>query len=228
MTPFSKLWDAACARKGGDAAVEAMLSRRLPREALRELSDASWLSEMSLRVFAAGFNLQVVRSKWPAFEEALEGFDPWRCAVLPDEALDRLAENPNLIRNRAKMESIRENAAFLRELADESATHAAAVFADWPITDFIGLVDLLKRRGSRLGGLTGQRVLRAQGVDGFILTPDVTAALIREGVVDAAPTSKPALAAVQTAFDVWRAESGRPMMQISRVLALTVEPGPTP
>ncbi len=89
-------------------------------------------------------------------------------------------------------------------------------------------MDLLKRRGSRLGGLTGQRVLRAQGVDGFILTPDVTAALIREGLMDGPPTSKTALSAIQTAFDVWRAESGRPMMQISRVLALTVEAEPKP
>ena len=53
---------------------------------------------------------------------------------------------------------------------------------------------------------------------------DVVAALTREGVIEGAPTSKKAMRAIQTAFDIWHAESGRPMMQISKVLALTVGP----
>jgi 3-methyladenine DNA glycosylase Tag len=61
------------------------------------------------------------------------------------------------------------------------------------------------------------------GVGGFVLSKDVVRALIREGVVDKAPTSQRDLARVQAAFDQWRAESGRPLGAISRTLACSIE-----
>ena len=51
---------------------------------------------------------------------------------------------------------------------------------------------------------------------------DVALALIREGVVDKPPSGKGALKKVQAAFNGWMEESGRPLTQISRVLAFTV------
>ena len=66
--------------------------------------------------------------------------------------------------------------------------------------------------------------LRRVGVDTPIMSRDVVAALIREGVVDKAVTAKRDLAKVQEAFDAWRGQSGRPLAQISRVLAASVGP----
>ena len=60
------------------------------------------------------------------------------------------------------------------------------------------------------------------GKENFILTRDVTSRLIAEGVVDKAPTSKRALAAVQNAFNIWREVSGQSFNVISRVLAQTI------
>ena len=60
------------------------------------------------------------------------------------------------------------------------------------------------------------------GKDTFVLTDDVVAALKAQGVVDKKPTGQRDLAAVQTAFNQWRSESGRPLCQISRLLAYTV------
>lgn len=222
MPAFAPIWDLAAARHGGDAALEALLDRPATPEALRAVSDAEWLGDMTRRVFSAGFSQKVVAARWPAFEAAFEGFDPGRCAMLDEDALDRLASDPGLIRNRAKIASVRENAAFLRALAEAHGKPAGHVFADWPAEDHVGLLALLKTEGTRLGGITGAYLLRGRGVDGFILTPDVTAALNREGVISGAGTSKSAMRALQAAFDGWRAETGRPMMQLSRVLALSV------
>ena len=83
----------------------------------------------------------------------------------------------------------------------------------------MGLLLVLKAEGSRLGGTTGQYFLRAMGKDSFILTRDVVARLVAEGVVDKAPTSKRALNEVQAAFNTWRDQSGRSLKVISRVLA---------
>jgi 3-methyladenine DNA glycosylase Tag len=224
MTPFARLWQAAVDRMGGHAAVESQLQRPLAPDALRATPDHVWLSDMGRRVFEAGHGAQAVAERWEAFETALDGFDPVRCAELTDPQLAWLADDPRLIADPDAMATIRENARFLRALVEETGEAAAHRFADWPGHDFIGLLDLLARRGAGLGGLTGQYLLRGRGVDGFILSDHVTRALIREGVVAHPPASRPDMTAVQTAFDLWRSESGRPMMQISKVLALTEAP----
>ena len=90
--------------------------------------------------------------------------------------------------------------------------------------DQIGLMEHLKKHASRLGGSTAMYFLRFSGWDAFILSQDVVKALIREGVIDKAPTSKAALRAVQDAFNAWTKESRRPQRDVSRILALSVGP----
>ncbi len=80
----------------------------------------------------------------------------------------------------------------------------------------------LARRGCQLGGLSAPRVLRMAGTDTFIPTDDVVAALRAQGLVDRAPTSQRDLAAVQAAFNAWQMQSGRPLCQLSAMLAFTV------
>jgi len=77
----------------------------------------------------------------------------------------------------------------------------------------------LKRRGGRLGGATGPRVLRALGKDTFILTPDVQKGLKSAGAELSSATSKAGLATAQAAFNAWHEKSRLPLCAISRVLA---------
>lgn len=63
------------------------------------------------------------------------------------------------------------------------------------------------------------------GKDSYLMSKDVVAALIAEGVVDKPPSSARALRAVQEAFNIWAAESGRPLAHISRTLACSVDSG---
>ena len=81
----------------------------------------------------------------------------------------------------------------------------------------------MRREGSRLGGMTGPFFLREVGRDTFLLTTDVVRALWREKVVKDGATSKRDLAAVQQAFNAWHEESGRPLCQLSRILAFSVD-----
>ena len=60
------------------------------------------------------------------------------------------------------------------------------------------------------------------GKDTFVPSYDVVAALNAQKIVDKAPTSLRDLATVQAAFNQWHAESGRPMCQLSMMLAYTV------
>src|SRR3546814_2874589 len=176
---------------------------------------------MTRRVFQAGFNWSVVDAKWPGFEVAFDGFDVNRCALMSDDDLDRLLSDPRVVRNGVKLRSVRENAAFLLDLGAEHGS-AARLFADWPSERFAGLLELLKARGSRLGGLAGSLALRSLGKDSFLLSGDVVTALRREGVIDGPIGSRRAMQAIQAAFNGWMEESGRGLSQISRVLAATV------
>jgi 3-methyladenine DNA glycosylase Tag len=222
LNSFETIWRRAAARKGGEDALEALMPTVRTADGLRAIADDRWLAEMSKRIFQAGFNWSVVEKKWAGFEAAFDGFDPGRCAMLSDDDIDRLLKDSAIVRNAVKILAVRENAAFLCDLAREHGS-AGAFFADWPADDFAGLLGVLKKRGSRLSGTTGQYFLRFMGKDSFLLSKDVAAALIAEGVVDKPPSSARALRAVQEAFNDWAAQSGRPLAHISRVLACGID-----
>lgn len=222
MRAFADIRAQAAARKGGEAAMAALLPAVKSAEALAAIPDDRWLSTISRCVFQAGFSWSVVEKKWPGFEAAFWGFDPNRCRMMSDEDLDALLKDSRIIRNGAKVASVRVNAALLVDLAAEHGS-AASVFATWPADDYTGLLDLLRTRGDRLGGGAGMMAMRFMGRDGWVTSPDMVKALVREGVIDGAPDTKKARKAIQAAFSGWAAESGAPFAHISRILAMSVD-----
>jgi len=221
MRHFDEIYALAEANKGSAAAVEAEIPQSTAREDLALIGDDRWLSRFSKHVFSAGFNWKVIENKWPGFEEAFHGFDVARCAMMDDAWFDALLQDTRIVRHGAKIQSVRDNAVFLQDLAAEHGS-AAKAFATWPATDYVGLLDLLKKRGTRLGGNTGSYALRFMGVDSLIFSTDVVARLVAEGVVDKAPTSKTAQRAAQEAVNTWMQQSGRGLTAVSRVLAMSV------
>lgn len=69
--------------------------------------------------------------------------------------------------------------------------------------------------------MSAPRFLRMVGKDTFILSEDVVAALKAQDIIDKAPTSLKDLAVVQAVFNQWQAQSGRPLCQLSAMLAYT-------
>jgi 3-methyladenine DNA glycosylase Tag len=184
--------------------------------------DDRWLSMMTRLVFSAGFVWRVIEAKWPGFEAAFQGFDPITLAMLPGPDVDALGEDARIVRNRQKINATFENAQFVLDVAQTHGSFGAFV-AQWPEDDIVSLWAVLKKRGARLGGDTGPRLLRWMGKPSFILSRDVVAALVDAGVVTKKPTSKTALKAVQAAFNTWQAESGLNHSQMSMILALSID-----
>lgn len=220
MLHFDELFDIAAGRHGGDDALNAKLSRPKSAADLAAIPEDRWLSTLTKCVFQAGFNWKVIEAKWDGFEAAFDGFDVGRCAMMDDDRFDALLQDTRIVRNGAKIATVRDNAAFLLELRDGGG--AGQVLGGWPSEDYIGLLEKLKSDGSRLGGTTGQYAMRFSGRDSFILSRDVTARLIGEGVIDKPATSRTAMRAVQAAFNTWMDQSGRSLTEISRVLAMSV------
>ena len=197
------------------------VERPLPQKSLAEIADDRWLSMMTKCVFNAGFNWRVIDNKWQGFETAFDGFSIGRCAMMHDEWFDELLSDKRIVRNGQKIQSVQRNAVFVGERAALAGGFGKFI-AEWPNTDYIGLLRILKSEGGRLGGTTGQYFLRNMGKDSFILTRDVTARLVAEGVIDKPATSKRAMQAVQKAFNTWQEQSGESFNVISRVLAQSV------
>jgi len=220
--PFKTIRARAEKRKGGANELEKLLPRKPSASALTKLSDDRILAEMTKRVFSAGFSWSVIDSKWPGFEDAFLEYSPAKLAFQPDDFWDGLLVDTRIVRNGAKISSVRENAAFIQELAKEHGSFGKFL-AKWPSSDEIGLLDLLSKRGSRLGGNTGQMFLRFVGWDGFVTSQDVVACL-REAGLDIAEEvkSKGDLAKVQAQFNAWAEETGLPYAHLSRICALSV------
>jgi 3-methyladenine DNA glycosylase Tag len=222
LRSFAEIRARAADRKGGEAALAALLPTMKTAADLAAIPDDRWLSMMSRCVFQAGFSWKVVESKWPGTEAAFWDFSPARCRAMSDEEFDALLKDSRIIRNGAKVRSVQNNAALVMALAAEYGTVGRAV-GDWPADDYIGLLDLLKKRGDRLGGGAGMMALRFMGRDGWVTSPDMVRALAAEGVIDGSVDSQKSRRAIQAAFSQWSAEEGLPFAHISRILAMSVD-----
>ena len=221
MRTFDEILQIAADRKGGRDAVLADIPKPLTADALAAIPDDRWLAAMARGIFQAGISWTVVNNKWPGIEEAFDGFDIGRTALMSDDRLDQLLADTRIIRSPPKVVAIQQNAVFIQETAAEAGSFGRKI-GDWPGEDFASLLDWLKKQGQRLGGNTGAYMLRTMGKDGFMMSGDVVARLVEEGVIDGPPTSKRAMAAVQGAFNTWADQSGQPLTTISRVLAQSI------
>lgn len=221
MRDYKWLHEFCLNRFGSAKALEAMLPQPRSDAELRALSDDRYLSLISLRIFRAGLKHSLVDAKWPAFEQVFFGFDPEKVVLMGAERLENLMQDARLIRHLGKLKSVPRNAQFILDVRREKGSFGTLI-ADWPVTDIVGLWKYLAKHGSQLGGLSAPRFLRMAGKDTFIPTDDMVAALKAQDVIDKAPTSLKDLAAVQAAFNQWQVESGRPLCQLSVMLAHTV------
>ena len=222
MTAFKTIRARAEKRKGGPKALAKLLPAKPDPKALAGLGDDRILAEMTKRVFCAGFAWNVIESKWPGFEKAFLGFKPGPLTLQPDEFWDDLMKDTRIVRNGAKIMSVRANASFVRDIAGEHGSFGKFL-AKWPPSDEAGLLELLSKRGSRLGGNTGQMMLRFLGWDGFVTSRDVVACLRDAGLdVSETVTSKRDLAKVQAQFNAWAEETGLPYQHLSRICAMSI------
>ena len=222
MTSFKTIRARAAKRKGGEKALASLLPKVPSAAALARLPDDRVLAEMAKRIFSAGFVWRVIESKWPGFEAAFLKFEPKRLLFQPDEFWEGLASDARIVRNPQKIKAVRENARFVADIAQEHGSFGKFL-AKWPADDQLGLIDVLGKRGARLGGNTGQYFLRFIGKDSFIVSRDVALCLRDAGLdIAAEPTSKKDLRKIQDQLNAWARESGLPMTHVSRICAMSI------
>ena len=222
MKSFAAIRKRAAERKGGDKVLSSLLGPTLDNAKVARIRDDRVLSTMAERVFAAGFVWLVIEQKWPGFEAAFLGFEPKKLLFQPDEFWEQLAKDDRIVRNPQKIKSVRDNAAFVDRVSRENGSFGKFL-AKWPADDQVGLMAYLGKNGSRLGGNTGQYLLRWIGWDGFIVSGDFVLAL-RDAGLDIAenPTSQKDLKKVQDQMNAWAKETSLPRSHIGRILSMSI------
>src|SRR5262245_10257769 len=222
MTSFKTIRSRAARRKGGEVVLAALLPKVASPKALAKLGDDRVLAEMTRRIFSAGFVWSVIEAKWPGFEAAFLQFDAKRLLAQPYEFWERLTGDTRIVRNPQKIMAVRANAGFVADIAAEHGSFGR-LLAQWPADDQVGLTDLLARAGARLGGYTGQYLLRFIGRDSFITSTDVVACLRDAGLdISEKPSSRKDLRKIQDQFNAWARETGLPYTHLSRICALSI------
>ncbi len=78
-----------------------------------------YLEVMTKAVFQSGMSWKVVNAKWPGFRSGFGGFDVAAVAAMDESAIDTLASDTRIIRNRRKIVATVHNAQRLIELDEE-------------------------------------------------------------------------------------------------------------
>ena len=221
-TSYKNLYELAALNRGGVNELEAILPRAKTTAELAAQTDDLYLSMMTRCVFRAGFVWRVIDNKWPGFEAAFSQFNPLAIAHYSDEKLEELAKDTRIVRNFTKIVSVRHNAMYVLDRQHSHGSFAKFI-AEWPDDDLVGLWLELKKQGSRLGGNSGPMMLRSMGKDTFLLTKDVSDALVNQGLMKKfSPTAQRDMRLVAEIFADLREQSGRSLCEISRILACTV------
>ena len=219
---YDELYQRACEQKGGEAEVEALLPSSASKQHLKTLGSDRYLAEFTRKVFQSGFVWRIVNNKWPNFEEVFWNFDIERLLMMPEDMLERKANDPGIIRNYSKVKTVLQNALMISDTERREDCSFGEFIANWPEDDVISLWIYLKKHGSRLGGNTGPYALRTLGVDTFLMTVDVENFLRNHNIVDSGTHSLRALKATQLYFNELREESGRSLSELSRLVSLGI------
>lgn len=144
--------------------------------------DVRLFEKLSLEGFQAGLSWLTILRKRAAFRAAFAGFDPARVARFGERDIRRLLSDAGIVRNRAKIEAVVNNARRMLELIEEEGSLAGYVWSFEPAPrsgplDRAALAQLaatpasrslardLKRRGWRfLGPTTVYAFMQAMGL----------------------------------------------------------------
>ena len=80
----------------------------------RSYDQPAMFEALTLGVFEVGLSWSIVFGKRDAFRKAFRGFDIAKVAAMTDRDVDRLVQDPSIIRNRGKIQATIDNARAMR------------------------------------------------------------------------------------------------------------------
>ena len=128
-------------------------------------NDAGYLEMMTAVIFMGGLSRQVVMSKWDGFLAAFEQFDVATVADFTDVDVERLSQDTRIVRYKAKIRAVVDNAAQMQQLASEHGSFGAWLRLMLDEKDVAGASREIGSRFKYMSEQSSRRYLYAVGED---------------------------------------------------------------
>jgi DNA-3-methyladenine glycosylase I len=99
---------------------------------------------LTLECAQAGLSWSTILNKREGYRKAFEGFDPGKVAMFDRRTIERLLQNPAIVRNRAKVESTVANARAVLSVQEEEGSLDALL---WSFVEGAPKVNRFRRMG---------------------------------------------------------------------------------
>ena len=96
----------------------------------RTYDETAMFEALTLGVFEVGLSWRIVFGKRDAFLRAFHGFDVTKVTDMTDRDVDRLLQDPSIIRNRGKIQATIDNARVMRSASPSLAALARSYATD--------------------------------------------------------------------------------------------------
>lgn len=100
--------------------------------------DTRLFEKLCLESFQSGLSWRTILNKRQSFRAAFCGFDYTQVAQFTDEDVARLLADASIVRNRAKIEAVINNAARAQEMVQREGSLAAFIWSFEPVPEELG------------------------------------------------------------------------------------------
>lgn len=126
-------------------------------------NDAGYLEMMTAIMFVSGLSRRVVESKWEGFLEAFEEFDVDTVADFTPVDVERLSQDTRIVRYKAKIRAVVDNAREMQQIAAEHGSFGAWLHLSLKEEGVDSTAKELGRRFKYLSEESSRRYLYAVG-----------------------------------------------------------------
>jgi DNA-3-methyladenine glycosylase I len=131
----------------------------------RPENDAGYLEMMTAVIFMGGLSRQVVMGKWDGFLAAFEDFDIGTVADFGDVDVERLSQDTRIVRYKAKIRAVIDNARQMQQIAGQHGSFGAWLSESLAAEGVSATAKELARRFKYMSEESSRRYLYAVGED---------------------------------------------------------------
>jgi 3-methyladenine DNA glycosylase Tag len=128
-------------------------------------NDDSYFENMTRIIFQAGLSWKMISNKWPSFKKAFADFSAVKVAKFGDSDLKRLMVDKGIVRNKAKIEAVINNAKEFEKIKEEWGAFQSYLDSLDKSKNYALVIKELGKRFHRLGPSSSRIFLYTVGED---------------------------------------------------------------
>ena len=117
----------------------------------RPPNDDAYFENMCRVIFQAGLNWNVIENKWSNFRKAFHDFSIDNVAKFDNSDIEHLMKNEGIVRNRAKIESVVQNAAHMKDIKKRFGSFQSYLDSLDKSSNYVLVIEELSKQFKRLG-----------------------------------------------------------------------------